>query len=87
MTQREKEQLERLLKKKEQEEAAEKEFFTQVKRQRKKVMHVLGLEEAEAAYTALQVKAEQAGASMNEFLSFVQKLPPEWIYKQMHRGE
>lgn len=87
MTAREEAQLEKLLKKKEEEEAATKAFFTQVKRQRKKVIHVLGLEEAEAAYTALQVKAEQAGASMNEFLSFVQKLPPEWIYKQMHRGE
>lgn len=87
MTAREKAQLERLLQKKEQEEAATKAFFTQIKRRRKEVVHALGLEEAEAAYTALQVKAEQAGASMNEFLSFVQKLPPEWIYKQTHRGE
>ena len=87
MTSREKAQLERLLQKKEQEEAAEKEFFTQVKRQRKRVIHVLGLEEAEAAYAILRAKAEQAEVSGEDFLSFVQKLPPEWIYKQMHRTE
>ena len=69
MTQREKEQLERLLKKKEQEEAAEKEFFTQVKRQRKKVMHVLGLEEAVTVQEAVKEKAEQAGVTVEEFLS------------------
>lgn len=87
MTQREKAQLERLLQKKEQEEAAEKEFFTQVKRQRKKVIHVLGLEEAVSVHEAVKEKAEQAGMSTEELLSFVQKLSPEWMIRQLHRTE
>ena len=87
MTTREKEQLERLLRKKEEEEAAEKEFFTQVKRQRKKVVHVLGLEEAVTVQEAVKEKAEQAGMSTEELLSFVQKLLPEWMIRQLHRTE
>ena len=86
MTQREKEQLERLLKKKEQEEAAEKEFFTQVKRQRKKVMHVLGLEEAVIVQEAVKEKAEQAGVTVEEFLSVVQGLPNDWVNRKVHTG-
>lgn len=86
MTQREKEQLERLLKKKEQEEAAEKELFTQVKRQRKKVMHVLGLEEAVTVQEAVKEKAEQAGVTVEEFLSVVQGLPNDWVNRKVHTG-
>ena len=87
MTSREKEQLERLLQKKEQEEAAEKEFFTQVKRQRKKVLHALGLEEAAKVHEAIKEKAEQAGVTVEEFLSVVQGLPNDWIYRQAHKTE
>ena len=87
MTARERAQLERLLQKKEQEEAAEKEFFTQAKRQRKKVIHVLGLEEAEAAYTALQAKAAESGVSVAELLPVLQMIPADWIYKQAHKTE
>ena len=87
MTSREKAQLERLLQKKEQEEAAEKEFFTQVKRQRKKAVHVLGLEEAEAAYAILQTKAAESGVSVAELLIALPKVPDSWIYKQTHETE
>lgn len=87
MTAREEAQLEKLLKKKEEEEAATKAFFTQVKRQRKKVIHVLGLEEAEAAYTALQTKASASGVSVAELLPVLQMIPADWIYKQAHKTE
>lgn len=87
MTAREEAQLEKLLKKKEEEEAATKAFFTQVKRQRKKVIHVLGLEEAEAAYTALQVKASKSGVSVAELLPVLQMIPADWIYKRAHKTE
>lgn len=87
MTAREKAQLERLLQKKEQEEAATKAFFTQIKRRRKEVVHALGLEEAEAAYTALQVKASKSGVSVAELLPVLQMIPADWIYKRAHKTE
>ena len=87
MTAREKAQLERLLQKKEQEEAATKVFFTQIKRRRKEVVHALGLEEAEAAYTALQTKASASGVSVAELLPVLQMIPADWIYKQAHKTE
>ena len=87
MTAREKAQLERLLQKKEQEEAAEKEFFTQVKRQRKKVIHVLKLEEAEVAYEFLKTKAAESGVSVTELLPVLQMVPNDWIHKQAQKTE
>lgn len=87
MTAREKAQLERLLQKKEQEEAEEKAFFTQVKRQRKKVIHVLGLEEAVTAHEFLKTKAAESGVSVTELLAALPKVPDSWIYKQTHETE
>lgn len=85
MTAREKAQLERLLKKKEEEEAKEKAFFTEVKRQRKKVVHVLGLEEMATVYESIKEKAAEAGVSVAELLTALQKIPADWIYRQAHK--
>ena len=87
MTQREKAQLERLLQKKEQEEAAEKEFFTQVKRQRKKVVHVLGLEEMASVYESIKGKAAESGVSIAALLLVLQTIPDDWFYRQAHKAE
>ena len=85
MTAREKAQLERLLQKKEQEEAETKAFFTQVKRRRKEVMHALGLEEAVPVHKAIREKAAEAGVSVAELLTALQKIPADWIYRQAHK--
>lgn len=87
MTQREEAQLERLLKKKEEEEAKEKAFFTEVKRQRKKVVHVLGLEEAAAVYEVMKKKATESGVTVSDLLTALQKVPDDWVYKQAHKTE
>lgn len=84
MTAREEAQLEKLLKKKEEEEAETKAFFTQVKRQRKKVVHVLELEEAAKVHEAIKEKAEQAGVTAEELLSVVQGLPNDWVNRKVH---
>ena len=86
MTAREEAQLEKLLKKKEEEEAATKAFFTQVKRRRKEAVHALGLEEAVAVHEAMKKKAEQAGVTVEEFLSVVQGLPNDWVNRKVHTG-
>ena len=87
MTAREEAQLEKLLKKKEKEEAATKAFFTQVKRRRKEVIHALGLEEMATVYESIKGKAAESGVSIAELLPVLQMVPADWIYKQVHKTE
>lgn len=80
MTKREQEQLERLLAKKEAEEAHDREFFAEVRRRRTDVLRVLDVD-AEAAQV-VQRRAADAGISMGQLSSAISRIDPEWLRQQ-----
>lgn len=83
MTKREKEQLERLLQKKEQEEKHDHEFFSEVRRRKAEVLRILDINE-EAART-VQNRAAAAGVTIEQMISLIDRLPTEWIQKTINR--
>lgn len=79
MTKREQEQLQRLLDKKATEEAADKDFYTAVRKRRHDVLRVLGVDEG--ACDIVRQKADDVGITMAQLADVVQRIPPDWIHK------
>lgn len=79
MTKREREQLERLLAKKQAEEAHDHDFFAEVRRRRTEVLRVLDVD-AEAAQV-VQRRAADAGITMEQCCSAIRRISPEWLRK------
>lgn len=82
MTKREREQLERLLEKKEREEKHDHEFFSEARRRKAEVLRVLDIEES---VRAVQGRAEAAGISTEQMINLINHLPPEWIQRAISR--
>lgn len=80
MTKREREQLERLLAKKQEEEKHDHDFFAEVRRRRTEVLRVLDVD-AEAAQV-VQRRAADAGISTEQLCSAVSRIDPEWLRQQ-----
>lgn len=80
MTKREREQLERLMAKKQEEEAHDHDFFAEVRRRRTEVLRVLDVD-AEAAQV-VQRRAAEAGISMGQLCSAISRINPEWLRQQ-----
>lgn len=83
MTKREREQLERLLEKKEREEKHDHEFFAEVRRRKAEVLRVLDVD-LDAAQ-AVQNRAAASGVTIAQLTSLIDRLPTEWIQKAISR--
>ena len=83
MTKREREQLERLLEKKEREEKHDHEFFSEVRRRKAEVLRVLDINEDAAQ--AVQNRAEAAGIPTEQMINLINHLSPEWIQRAISR--
>lgn len=83
MTKREREQLERLLQKKEQEEKHDHEFFAEVRRRKAEVLQILGINEE--ATQAVQNRADDAGITTEQMINLINKFSPEWIQKVINK--
>ncbi len=82
MTKREREQLERLLEKKEREEKHDHEFFSEVRRRKAEVLRILDINE-EAAQ-AVQNRAADAEIPTEQMINLVDRLSSEWIRKALN---
>lgn len=83
MTKREREQLERLLEKKEREEKHDHEFFAEVRRRKTEVLRILDINEEAARM--VQNRATDAGITTEQMISLINRLSPEWIQKAINR--
>lgn len=83
MTKREREQLARLLEKKEREEKHDHEFFSEVRRRKVEVLRILDINEESARM--VQNRAADAGITTEQMISLIDRLPTEWIWKTINR--
>ena len=83
MTKREREQLARLLEKKEREEKHDHEFFSEVRRRKVEVLRILDINEESARM--VQNRAADAGITTEQLISLIDRLPTEWIWKTINR--
>lgn len=83
MTKREREQLERLLEKKEREEKHDHEFFSEVRRRKSEVVRILDINEE--AVQAVQSRAEAAGIPIEQMINLINHLSPEWVQRAISR--
>lgn len=83
MTNREMEQLQRLLDKKAKEEQENKAFFTEVKRRRREVLAVLDIDKA--SYDIVVHKAEETGISTRDLCEMIRRLSAEWIQRNIEK--
>ena len=83
MTKREREQLERLLEKKEREEKHDHEFFSEVRRRKSEVVRILDINEE--AVQAVQNRAEATGIPTEQMINLINHLSPEWIQRAISR--
>lgn len=79
MTKREQEQLQRLLDKKQAEEAANKEFYMTVRKRRRDVLKVLDVDAD--AYDSICKKAAKVDVTIEQLADVIQRIPSEWIHK------
>lgn len=81
MTEKEQKRLNDLLAKKEREEKADKEFFSQVKKRRAEVLKVLGVKDYGAE---LQEIAAMYGATVPDLLQYIKSDQQVGFYKRTH---
>ena len=86
MTERERKRLDELLIKKEAEEKADKEFFSQVRKRKAEVLKVLGIKEDEPSHYdyELQCIAYEYGITIENLLWYIRSEQQINFYKRTH---
>lgn len=84
MTKREEERLNKLLEKKEAEEKANKEFFSQVKKRRSEVLKVLCAPDLDSSYVRLKDIAAKYGCDIPTLLDYIETDRQISYFKKFH---